>query len=150
DVEHRVALHEGNGGFGCFAGGGVRLRARDLVRVNGQNSLLALAHRAAEIKRLLEGHPDRRAVALSHRGHPEGEDVHATIGDAVMPERKRDAAFHVARAPWPLPWAHAFLQFAYDLVGDGLIDVGAHGALTRSGAADGARNRRKWKACAWA
>ena len=70
-----------------LAGLGVGLGADDLVGIDDKAALLALADMGLEVERLLEGHPDRRGVALLDRRRPQHQDVDALIGNAVRRAR---------------------------------------------------------------
>ena len=126
DVEHGVALHEGNGAFAGLAAICIRLGADDLVGVHDKTPLLALADVGLEFQRLLEGHPDRGGVSLRHRGRPQHQDIDALIGDAVAAQRSRDAPGGMLGVPWFHPRPNAFLKLAHDLIGDLLINVCSH------------------------
>jgi len=82
DVEHGVALHEGDFPrlrLPLLA----RLLAGDGAGIDDKRPLLALLHMRAEFLRLLEGHPDRGGKSLFHRGRPQHHDVDAAVRFAV-------------------------------------------------------------------
>ncbi len=85
DIEDCIALHEGDAVFNVLTCVIIDLGAGDGVGVNDKLALLALTDMCAQIPGLRKGHPDRRAVASSHRSRPEHEDVYAVIGLAVVP-----------------------------------------------------------------
>ena len=127
DIEDGVAFHEGDDRFGILAGLFVTLCARDGVGIDDERAVFSLADIAAKLKRLLEGHPDRRCITAFHCGHPEHDDIDAAIRDAIAAQRARDAPGCMFRVPWLHPRAHAGFEIGHDLGGDFLIDGLFHG-----------------------
>lgn len=90
DIKNGVALHEGNSLSDLVASLGVGLGANDLVGINDKAPLFTLADVCFQLKRLLEGHPDWRGIALFDSCRPQHQDVNALIGNAVTAQRSRD------------------------------------------------------------
>jgi hypothetical protein len=88
----RVTLHEGDRVLALLAGGLIRLDADDLVRVHDKISLLTLADVSFQFRCLLEGHPDRSGVVLLDGGRPQHQNIDALIGNAIPPQRSRNAS----------------------------------------------------------
>src|SRR3546814_5706745 len=58
-----------------------------LVGIHDGRTLLALADASTKRKRLLEGQPMRRGIALGNGGNPNGQDVYPPQGNAGRGER---------------------------------------------------------------
>jgi len=85
--------------------------------------MLALAHIAAELKRLLEGEPERAGITF-HRGcRPQHHDIDPLVGNAVVPQRAGDFAGSMISGPWPHPGPHTLLEIRNNPVGDLGIDI---------------------------
>jgi hypothetical protein len=80
----------------------------------------------AKLQRLLEGHPDRRCVALLDRFRPQHQDIDTAVGDAVAAQGPRDAAGGMPGVSQFEPGADALLEVRDDGVGDALIDIASH------------------------
>jgi hypothetical protein len=126
DIENRVALHERNLAFGLLAGDGVGLGTDDLVGINNEAAVFALADVGFQLACLLEGHPDRRGVTFLHRRRPQHQNIDAVIGNSVPAQRPRDTARRMLGVPRLEPRPDAFLKLANDLIGDALIDIRFH------------------------
>src|SRR3546814_4067650 len=102
----------------------------DLVGVDDGRTLLALADASTKRKRLLEGQPMRRGIALGHGGNPKGQAVDAPIGNAGRAERDIRCG---AAIPRFRPSPGAGLDPREHPIGDFLLDVGSlYGAPTPS------------------
>src|SRR3546814_17403841 len=55
----------------------------DLVGIDDGRTLLALADASTKRKRLLEGQPMRRGIALGHDGNPKGDRKSVVLGKRV-------------------------------------------------------------------
>lgn len=97
----------------------------EAVGKDDQAAMLALADSRAKLLGLFERHPDRRAIAFLLGFAPEQQDIDATIGGAVMPQRSADASSDIFDIPRPLPGTHAFFQIGNNFAGDAGIDIGA-------------------------
>jgi hypothetical protein len=132
-IKHGIALHVGNFALGLLAPG-VGLGAGDAVGIDHELAGLALADMPAELKRLLEGQPQRAGISLGHGGRPQHHDIDALVRDSVMTKRAGDPAGGVFGVPRPVPRADALLQIGDDLAGDAAVNVAdfAHGCSSFS------------------
>ena len=81
-IEHRVASQERDLAFD-FVAVVVGVGPADMVGIDDESAVLALAHLPATLGRLPIRHPDRRGVALGDRLAPEHQHVDAFVGLAV-------------------------------------------------------------------
>jgi hypothetical protein len=122
DVKHGVAFEERNFAFG-FISLLRGLGAGDLAREHDKLAILSLADLRPEFLRLLVGQPYRAGVTARGRRHPKRNDVDATVGDSIMPQRAGDASGGVFCVPRFQPGAGAALKFGDDAVGDSAVEV---------------------------
>ena len=78
-----------------------------------------------ERERLPECHPQRRAIAVGNRLAPQQQDVDATVGRAVVPQRQRDPAGGIAGVPGLEPRSDALLEVVDHAPGDAAVEIRA-------------------------
>src|SRR5690606_7561353 len=113
-VEHGIGLEDAPGFLGGLAGL-ARFNFLGVALVeDGDGGLLALAHLAPELLRLVVGHPERRGVAAHVGDHPQPEHVHAAIRRAAGAQWTGDGY----AAPGLEPWSGAGLEPRNDFMSD--------------------------------
>jgi hypothetical protein len=104
---------------------GIALSASSPVAVSVSVRMILSAY-SLKLACLLKGHPDWGGVILLYRRGPKHQNIDAPIGNPV-PAQGRVMRPAACSAFQGLP--DAFLKFAYDLVGDLLMNVGFHPSL---------------------
>ena len=125
DIEDSVALQKGDVAFDILAGPFISFGPVDGRGVDDGSAFFALAHAAPEGERLLEGHPERGAIAALGGGGPEDEDIDPGISLARVAKRPGDGSGGVSGGPGLGPGFDAGFEAGDDLVGDPAIDVRA-------------------------
>ena len=121
-VKHGVALEERNFALGLVS----LLRglgAGDLAREHDKLAMLSLADLRPAFLRLFVGQPYRAGVTARGCRHPKRNDVDATVGDSIMPQRARDASGGVFCVPRFQPRAGSALKLGDNPVGDPGVEV---------------------------
>ena len=126
DVKDGVPLHERNIAFGFFAALLVDFRAGDGVGFNDKRALLTITDRGVQFLGLPEGHPNRGAATLLHRGRPKHQNNDAAVGLPVMPQRLADRPCRMGRIPRLHPRPDVLVQFRYNLPGDPFENIASH------------------------
>jgi hypothetical protein len=121
-IEHGVAFEKRNFPDLLLARP-IRLGAGDAVGIDDQFAMLALAHIAAELKRLLEGEPEGTGITIHHGSGPQHHDIDALVGDTVMALRAGDPAGGMFGRPRPHPWADPLFQIGDNPAGDLAVNI---------------------------
>ncbi len=93
-VEHRVGLEERNLAVELLTRG-IRFGLGEAAGEDNHRAGFTLAHCAAELDRLLEGHPHRVDEAARNGLGPQQQHVHAAIGQTVVSQGPCHAAHGV-------------------------------------------------------
>ena len=124
DVENRIGLQKWDAALNLITMG-IGFGFGELAGIDHRGAAFPLADVTAKLGRLPERHPGRRGKAPCQSFGPQQDDVDTLIRRPVVPQRARDPAGGIRRAPGPHPGAHPLLQIGDNAIGDPGVDVDA-------------------------
>src|SRR6202035_4657248 len=122
-IEYRVGLEEGNFLGRLLAAVGIGVGFLEGAGINNGGALLALLDKTAGFLGLVEGKPDRAAIALVHGGGPQDQDVDSLVSLAVVTKRAGNPAGGMGGVPRLVPRADAGFQLGDDVARDAVVHV---------------------------
>ena len=121
-VKHGISFHKRNLFLDFFALVAC-LRAGQFIGINHKGAFLAFSHVSTKLLRLLISNPDRRGIAFLDGFPPEQQNIHALIGDAVMPQGAGYSPRRMRGAPRLHPSTDSALKVGNNAVGYAAVNV---------------------------
>ncbi len=96
---------------------GIGFSEDELVGLNDEAAVFALAHVGLMVQRLFERHPNRRSVAFGYGFRSQHVNIDTLLRDAIGAQGPRDMPAVITGIPRLDPGSHAVFDLADDLVG---------------------------------